>query len=393
MIRIAGYTALVLATLGILILLWQFSEAVVMFLLSLAVAAAFRPLAEALRQGGIRGSIAPVLSYGIVLAVLIILLVMASSPLTTDLQQATNDGLIAYEGIRMRWMNATNNLFSDLADRLPPTQALYDALTGEGSSQTLQAVFGAAEGTLEFLTRLGIVLILSIYWSVDHVRFERLWLSLLPVERRAQARNVWLAVESGVGAAIRREVTLSVLAGLFLYLGYFVLGVEYAMLLAFLGAIARLIPWLGLVLVVLFSFLFGYGQSWSLGLAAAVYTLLVLLLLETIIGARIFPRRRYSSLQSVIVVIALVDSFGLLGAVLAPILAVALQILFKNLLPVYSSSVNDLSMNTLINLRSKLGEIRQMAGSLEDQEAVEPANLVSRLERLLEKTQQFYSAD
>ena len=42
--KIAWYVALVLITLTGLLLLWQFSTAVVIFLLSLALAAAFRPL-------------------------------------------------------------------------------------------------------------------------------------------------------------------------------------------------------------------------------------------------------------------------------------------------------------------------------------------------------------
>jgi predicted PurR-regulated permease PerM len=91
--------------------------------------------------------------------------------------------------------------------------------------------------------------------------------------------------------------------------------------------------------------------------------------------------------------IALVNSFGLLGGVLAPILVVSLQVLFKNLLPVYTSSENESAENSLDSLRSRLGDIRQMAGSPQEDGAAESANLVDRMEKLLEKAKQFDSAD
>ena len=393
MIRVGWFTALILSTLGVLLLLWQFREAVVLFLLSLALAAAIHPIKEAFQRRGIRKPIALVLSFSIVLLVLVALVLLTSGPLITDLRQATNDSLVGYEWIRTHWEVSQSPLFSSFANRMPSIQTLYEALAGEGSSQILQTVFGAAQGLFRFLAHVAIILIMSIYWSVDQVRFERLWLSLLPVERRTQARSIWLAIESGVGAAICREVTLSIVGGVCLWLGYLVLGMNYAALLAFLAAIARLIPWFGPMLVVVVAFFSGYGQSWQLGLAAAGYSLLVLVLLETVIGSRIFPRQRYGSLLLVLLVIVMADSFGVAGAILAPILAVAVQILLKNLLPAYSPSTNDLSTNTLTNLQSKLCEIRQVAESLGDNGAAESTNLISRLETLLEKTRQFYSGD
>jgi len=392
MIRIAGYTALVLATLAILYLAWQFNGALVLFLLSLAAAAAFRPLEDALRRRGLRIRIAMLLSYAIVLASLAILILVASGPMISDLQQATNDGLVAYEGLRASLGQSQLALSNQLTGWLPPTQAIYAALTGEESNQAFQAIFGAAEGTLDLLAHLAIVLILSLYWNSDQVRFERLWLSLLPVNQRARARNIWRAIESGVGATITREVTLSVLCGVALWLGYLALGIKYGTLLAALAAIAHLIPWLGPALIVFASFSFGLGQSWLLGLTAAGYSTLVLVLLRTILGSRLFPRPRYNPLLLVTFVIAMADSFGLVGVILAPILTVAVQILLSNLLLVYSARTGECAENTLHNLQSRLGDIRRLADDQQSAGAV-PANLISRLDRLITKAQQFYSVD
>ena len=386
MMRVAWYTALVLTTLTILVVLWQFSIAVVMFLLSLAIAAAFRPLVERLTSRGLRKEFALVISFGLVFSTLIALFLAAAGPLVADFQQATNDGLFAYEQVKNRWLYVDNPLLNNLAKQLPPPAALYTALTGSESSAAIQAVFGAAENTFQFLARMAMVIILSLYWSADQVRFERLWLSLLPVESRARARKIWHALETGVGTYLGRETVLSLLGGVCLWLGYLILGVHYATLVALIGALARLIPWLGLALVVLLPVLVGSTLGWWGGLAAAAFTLLTLILLETTLGRKLFLRQRYSSFLLVIIVIALAKSYGLLGAALAPILAVALQILFSHLLKTPSSSAQEAFPDTLANLQEKMTQINILAAQLNDPHETETTNLVARLERLVEKT-------
>jgi len=76
------------------------------------------------------------------------------------------------------------------------------------------------------------------------VRFERLWLSLLPVNYRSRSREIWRAIEEGVGAYTRRQVVESLLAGVILWL-VTVDGLELAAFLAVLAALLLLIPWLG----------------------------------------------------------------------------------------------------------------------------------------------------
>jgi len=393
MIRTGWYTALVLATLAVVYLFWQFSQAMILFLLSLAVAAAFRPLEDALRRRGLPRKFAMPLSYALVLVTAVALSWAGSSPLMSDLQQATNDGLVTYESLRSRLMNSQAGLSSQLPGGLPSSQSIYDALTGEESGLALQAIFGAAEGTLNLLTHLVIILILSLYWSADQVHFERLWLSLLPVNQRARARSIWRAVEAGVGTTIAREVTLSVIGGLGLWLGYRALGVNYATLLAFLAVIARLIPWLGPVMIVALALSFGLSVSWPLGLLAAGYSVIVLALLKHRVGDRLFPRQRYNPLLLAATVIAMADSFGLAGAILAPILTMAVQTLLSNLLLVYSSRASANTENSLHQLQSRLDDLRQMAETQAGADAEKSANLISRLGRLIAKAQQFESAD
>jgi putative permease len=386
MIRVAWITALVLTTLTVLVLLWQFSVAVLIFLLSLAAAAAFRPIIENLTDRFPHKRLSLGITFGLVVIAFIGLIYFATGPLIVNLQQAIDALFTAYERFKNIGLQAQSPLLVNLAGQLPPTLVLYDALIGNNSSLAIQAVFGAVEGTFELLGRLAIIITLSLYWSADHVHFERLWLSLLPVELRARARKIWLAIESGTGAYLRREFTLSFTGAIFLWIGYSILGIQYPVLLALIGALARLIPWVGLVLMAILPLLAGSGLGWWASLAASAYTLLILILLERTLGTRIFSRQRYNSMMLVIVTIALVDSFGFMGAVLAPMLAVAIQILFNNLLPIHTLNPNGSTEKTYTDLLEKMGLIKQMTTRLDGPLATETASLTGRLEQLLDKS-------
>lgn len=386
MIRIVWYTALVLATLAILSLLWQFNAVVVLFLISLAFEAAIHSLIDEFQKRGIHRRLAIAISYAIVVAVVGALFLLASGPLVANLQQATDDISINYEQIKNHWLQGNNPLLNNLAAQMPPSQALYKAITGDKASVALQTLFGAAEGTFSFLTQLLMVVVLSMYWSLGHVRFERFWLSLLPVEARFRARSIWLSFQSGIGAFLRREAMLSLLTGVLFWVGYMLLGIKYAVLLALIGGLARLIPWLGSLLAIFLPLLAGSTLGGWASLVAALYSLLMVILLEFGLGNTVFPRQKYSSLLLVLFLITMTDAYGLPGAIFSPVLAATLQILLDNLLIERLSRSPEVPAQTLVNLQLEMEKIRDRAEAMEPSQSAEAASLIVRLEGLLEKT-------
>ena len=299
-----------------------------LFLLSLAIEAAIHPLIGEFEKRGLRRWFAIAVSYGAILIVVGGLFLLASSHLVENFQQATDDILVTYDQIKSCWLHENNPSLTSMAAQMPPSQDLYTSLTGEQASAALQTIFGAAQGMFGFLTTLVMVFVLSVYWSINYVQFERLWLSLLPVETRSRARVIWLSIQSGAGTYLRREAILSFLALILFWIGYLFLGVKYATLLALIGAFARLIPWFGSILIVFLPLVAGSTLGWWGGPGAAVYTLIVIGLLEIVLRKSVIPRQKYSSSLLVLFMIVMGDAYGLPGVIFAPILSVTLQILF-----------------------------------------------------------------
>ena len=126
---------------------------------------------------------------------------------------------------------------------------LFEAFTGDQGQLLLPTILGFTQGIGGFVSGAFIILFLSIYWSINQIHFEQLWLSLLPPGQRKQARGIWRTVEPELGAYIRGEVIQSLLVGLLLGLGFWLLGSPYPALLALTGALASLIPVVGAPLV------------------------------------------------------------------------------------------------------------------------------------------------
>ena len=380
--RVAWFTIVIFATFTLALLFWEFRVAVVLFALSLVVAATVRPLVDRFAARGVPRGLALLLTYVICIGGVIALVMILSGPLLTDLQQLAKNVAGSYEQMRTQW--PTGSAFQQtLAHQLPSTTDLYQIFTG----LLPQAVLGVTLGTFDLLGQLMIVLVLSVYWSADQEHFKRLWLSLLPFERRARARLIWQTLESGLGAYLRSQVIQSVLAVILLSLGYQLLGLQYPIALAVIGAIGWLIPWVGLLLAVIPALWVGLSSSLALGLIAAAFTIGVLCFLEFVVEPRLFNRRRFSSLLVVIVVLVLVDEFGLIGILLAPPLAAAIQILAGQLLRSTTTAKATLAQ-PISALQAQLASAKSLLATETVPPGPELNNLVDRLGQLIARADQ-----
>ncbi len=382
--RLAWFTGVVLATLTAVLLLWHFRSAIWLFLFSLAAAAAFRPPIKFLTRQGIPWRLALLLVYGFSLALVGGLLALLSLFLLTELQQLANNLAIGYEHIMVMWPDGTT-LQRAVAARLPPSETIYEALVGSQGFTFIQTVIGLTSNLVENIAYLVIIVVLSIYWTADQVRFERLWLSLTPVEYRAQARDIWRDIETSVGDYIRSELIQSLLAGLLLGLGYWVIGIKYPTLLALIGGAVWLIPIMGLILALIPVAIVGVTHGLTLGIFAAGYALVVYWVLEWKIEPRFFDRQRFSSLLLVLTMIALIEILGPKGLIIAPPVAVAIQIFFGRLLQERLPHVAGIGVPALADLQERAANIDAMLAAQETPPSPKVVSLLDRLNDLIEE--------
>ena len=89
------------------------------------------------------------------------------------------------------------------------------------------------------------ILALVYFWLTERARMQRFVLSLLPADRRAGTREAWNEIELRLGSWIRGQLIIMGSVGLFTSIAYFLIGLEGALLLGVIAALAEAIPLIG----------------------------------------------------------------------------------------------------------------------------------------------------
>jgi len=138
--------------------------------------------------------------------------------------------------------------------------------------------------------------------------------------------------------------------------------------------------------------LVGLSTDLTLGIIAALYTLLVLVVQEYIIEPRIFRRKSYNSVVLVLVILMLTDAFGLIGLLLAPLLSATIQNIFKYLVhpPITLDASNQTSGIPIVAtalLRRRLEQTKEAIGDYDPPPSLYIVSLMERLDHLIIDTE------
>lgn len=392
--RLAWIAAVVLTVLAVLWSLWVFRGAVGLLLLSVALSLVMKPAAAKVHFRFVPWPAAVVLVYVLVVAAGGLVAYLAGSHLVMEMDEALRDFTFVYKRIDAHW--ADGSRFQRMvADRLPPLEEVPQSMAEVPLSSVASQTFGLGRGLLSFLVHALVVVVLSIYWTIDSGRFKWLLTSLVPYARQSHVREVWQQIEEEVGAYLGGDLIEGLTAGVLLAIVFRAVGFPYPTTLAVVGALAWLVPWLGPAMAVAAVWM-ATGLDWvdvtplaavARGIVGSLLVLVTYLGVKYVLGRRLVGRRRYSSLLILVVILALVQTIGAVGLLLGAPLAVALQIIARSSLwpPAWERTGPDRDARAM---ETRLAEARQALSEEEDGVPAELESLVDRLDRLLEESRE-----
>ena len=376
-------SAAVMTTLLALVVFWQFRIVAIYIMVSLALAAMVRPLIQDWKSHGWVMRLVLILLYLAGLGGFGYMLLFAGRYTINDIQQLAQT-LSAQGAWRIPTWLEGSAFQKALTTWMPTPDKLFEAMTGEQGQFVLPAMLNFTEGIGAFISGILLILLLSIYWSINQVHFERLWLSLLPSEQRKHARGIWREIEPDLGAYIRSELVQSLLAVVLLGIGYWLLGSPYPIMLASLGALALLVPVVGVVLAVIPPLLIGMATSVQLSLFTVLFTFAVVLFLQVWVEPRLFRRNWDNPILTLIIMLAMADAFGLLGIIIAPPLSAICQIVWNLLV---SNRLAAGATVQISDLRERQEHLRTVIDEMEEPPPPLVVSSMERLTALLEKAE------
>src|SRR3989338_617339 len=296
--------------------LWFVRDIVAIIFISILLAALIDPFADWFEKHNVPRGIAVILIY-IVLAAVLTLAFVAIIPVMVNQSEqllgnlAQPDGFLATLFDRLRAYTAQHGF---LQDNLQSTiQSIQDGITS-----TFSSIFSTVKGFLIAIGALFIVLVLTFYMVVEEETARKIFKNVAPEEYQPYLSQLFARIQKKVGAWLRGQLVLGLIVGLAVYIGLLIIGVPYALLLAFFAGLFELIPYVGPTFALIPAAIIGFTQSPITGLLVIGLYLLIQQLENNLLVPKIMQKA--TGLNPIVSIFSLLVGIkvgGPLGAILA----------------------------------------------------------------------------
>ena len=310
--------------------LWRIQEVIFLLFVAILVATAIEPVVNRLRRGPFtRGS-------GVLVVYTAIMLVIGTAAyfvIPNVLNQAGSftqtlpERLIAMR-VDVAQLNqpALRGLLLQLLDQLNtavqvPATPKQEDLVAVGAA--------AAQTVISFLS----IFVLAFYWLVERASIKRVLLRSVSPARARDVNTVWLEVEEKLGGWVRGQLVLMLAIGVMAGLGYTVVGLPNAALLAVAAGLFEIVPMIGPFLAFAPAVVVALTVSPSTAVLVIVYALVIQQIESNVLVPRVMREAVGVSPLTVLLGILIGSAlYGLPGAFLAVPVAGAIQVVLAHTL-------------------------------------------------------------
>ncbi|MCC7196905.1 AI-2E family transporter [Candidatus Peregrinibacteria bacterium] len=328
---VAKSAAMVLLMVALFYFLFEIRSLLVMLFVSFLFAAALDPLVDIMQKKGLPRSVSVIIIY-------LIAIVMSAWFVTNLVTLLAEQVFEIAKNISTIVTNITKGNMNTLpfADQLKPYfDQFYQTLDLQAAANQIQnalqlvgsQLLGISIGLINFV----LVLVLTFFMTVEEKAIEEFVRSLFPSRYSRYISTRLEAVKDQVGYWLRGQVLVSVVCGVLTYIPLALLGINYALTLSVIAAIAMVIPVIGRVFAWLLAFPIVFNQSPTLSLwMTVVYFVLQQVELNFIIP---YVMNRAVGLSPIILMIAMMiggQYLGILGLILSIPVATTAAIFVKD---------------------------------------------------------------
>lgn len=231
----------------------------------------------------------------------------------------------------------------------PPTATTTSPLAGAISKNTLESAGGWLAGVVHkagtwvfswfgVLVGLSLIPIYAFYLLLEKQGIRSKWTNYLPV-KDSTFKNELIFILQSINdyliAFFRGQVVVAIIDGIMYGIGFWIIGVPYAILLGVAAMVLTIIPFIGAIIIFVVATiisLFQYGD-WKHPLLVVVVFAIVQSIEGTIVSPRIMKGR--VGLHPLTIIIAVMVGTTLLGGVLGGVLAIPLTAVLRVLMERY----------------------------------------------------------
>jgi len=196
----------------------------------------------------------------------------------------------------------------------------------------LSNIVTATVGLFQSFIHLVGFFFLALYLSLEEKGIEKFFLLLTPKEYHAQALSIAMRMQSKVSQWLFGQVLLMVIAFAMYYIGLTLLGIPYALAIAFFGGVMEILPYIGPVIAAIPAIIVGVLVSPVLGASALLFYVIAHQVEAHIVAPQVM--KHSAGLNPVALIIAI-----LIGAQLAGPLGIILSVPITMMLSVFVEDI------------------------------------------------------
>ncbi|UOQ44462.1 AI-2E family transporter [Halobacillus salinarum] len=207
-----------------------------------------------------------------------------------------------------------SSLFEDvdsILNQLPENLSSYAAQTVEGITNIISTVTSVviALVTLPFIL---------FYLLKDDRKLPEMILRIFPPKARPELSSVFKGIDHQLSAYIQGQIIVSFCIGVMMYIGFVIIGLDYALLLAAIASVTSIVPYLGPTIAITPALIIAIVTSPFMLLKLAVVWTIVQLLEGKFISPQIMGKSLHIHPVTIIFVLLTAGHlFGVVGIILA----------------------------------------------------------------------------
>ncbi|MFN8499861.1 MAG: AI-2E family transporter [Anaerolineae bacterium] len=243
--QIALWTATAILVAAFMFLLFWLRDLVLLFLVGIVMAAAFRPLILRVQRRRFPKAASVVIVYLVFISLILASFAVMMPTMSSEVVTLAEESPARYAEMQSALQNSNSGLLRALGASIPSGDQLVASLGGMMGGSILLDMANSLSSLLEAFAT---IILVAFYWNLDQPRLERWAFSLVPAVYRSRSLTAWREMEDRMGAYVRGTIFVAVLIGVLTGAGYAVIGLPFALFLAVLAGLGEFIPVVGFII-------------------------------------------------------------------------------------------------------------------------------------------------
>ncbi|MED3977386.1 AI-2E family transporter [Priestia megaterium] len=283
----------------------------------------FNPLVDFLERKGVKRIISILVLYIVIIGALAIIISSVIPPLKNQVDRLIDNIPELTHDVQHAVTNLSNNRYVEQG--LQSANTDLDKISKDASKHLSKYVSGFSSGIVNFVgTITEIILSVAVlpfilfYLLKDGKNLPSYIVKLLPNRSRSEAKFILADMNHALSAYIRGQIFVAICIGVLLFIGYLIIGLDYALLLAIIAMVTNVVPYLGPIIAIIPAIIIAFITSPFMLVKLAIVWAVVQLLEGKVISPQIMGRSLdIHPITVIFVILTAGNLFGIIGIILA----------------------------------------------------------------------------